>query len=354
MYNLRCNHCQKKFKTINFTKTKLSSYGLYSCECQTFPIVEGIPYFLSNAPQIVVFIRRKQYFQAFCITMGWSKARYIPLLGAFLNFFVLSKMTFSDMAKSLNNNILWKIAQLVIGKESASYFRNREKEVDSSFMFVVTSLNKASRPYHWLNVGAGIQNYYRKIKHIRKNTLIYSMEKSFPNCFLSRLLYSPSDAITICADVAGKALDLSTFQLISFFDTIQSIPKGEQIVKQIYSRIDKSKTHILISGIPTKPYEAGTYKLRSLQPKKVSSLLDNNITLLNDEIIAQNIISNTHRSITLNLEKPLPFKYSCIYPRIALKNLKFTIPASVRKKITFYWRGPGQPLLYRSRKNQIK
>jgi hypothetical protein len=148
--------------------------------------------------------------------------------------------------------LLTSFHKLFFPNKKLDYFLSRDKDIESLlFFYPLTFFDQSSKKLRWLNVGAGIHNYYDRLP---SNIEIISLEQSLFNIFLSRFLFDSPHAAFICADITISKLFTKKFDIVTTIDSLPFMKDQQKAIKHM-SQLTKKNGVFYASAIIAKKHK---------------------------------------------------------------------------------------------------
>jgi len=277
---LQCPYCETPFRVGDVWESSRADirYGSIWCECDEFPIVEGILYLfrpmnrtiletLRNGKFVEAFLllsTQKRLFQPSRIWMKWG----IKLIGQQRNVLELTRKIGREKA-------VWFL-QWVMPRNLLEYYFDRDKWMDSLALAFPLGVLLATEPKQkkkiiWMDVGAGLLNYYGELQLAWPNSVIVSEDANFLNLFLSRAFYPGKHVNRICSDANFlHVVKPKTLDVLTFIDSLHCLNGTTSVLKSILEDGWLKPTSMLfVSGIPEHIYLDKSWGLFPINRKQV-------------------------------------------------------------------------------------
>lgn len=349
---LQCPLCYEHFKIGAIWKKHGQQiiFGSLVCNCDEFPIIEGMLYlFKPLNRQILDYLRQKDFTAAVLLGLTqrrkfhpeqiWIK-RSKPLLSRFLSTDFLQKIGKVQCARLLS---------LFLPKHLVKYYFTRDEWQDAlAIHFPLAALlvrPQRQRKILWLDVGSGIVNNFTEMQQAYPKLKIISLDSNFSNLFLSKAFYSGGNVIRICADAHFlRLVRPHSLDVITLIDTLQSLQAPVPVLQQASSpELLKNNGVLFVSGLQEHLFverEWGIFPAprkmvrNAFQGKKQPIFFDN-------EELSKQIQAGEIRFQEVRLRKTDPvFSYGFIWAnswRVPAKLSTQFIPPGVRAKATRRW-----------------
>lgn len=191
---LQCPYCHTALK-VDFLLPDRPGYATVHCDCDTYPVIEGIVYLRKNAPQLgqkaVELLRAGKSNEALRILFSeerkLTRFLYTVLLG-----FPLSLRGFIRS---------WKL--VVPGSKAwQNYLLHREKRV--SFILSAATLSFIQDSGVVTDIGCGTGHFLNKAAQIHPSSQLIGIDGSFPLLYLAKRFFLKKNldrCLLVCADI---------------------------------------------------------------------------------------------------------------------------------------------------------
>ena len=340
---ITCPYCENTFKKniIVKIKGKVIEYGSVYCQCDEFPIIEGILLLdKKKAKPVLEFIKKKDTKNALIKSILPFKKNYIYKLIKFekISRFILTILL--NKNKLENPRTLKFLLTLLTTKEEARYHLNRKKEYDSLLIFFPTLLLEKNQTLQWLNLGSGLMNYYSKIhNHFSKKILFISVEQSFISLFFSNFFNKKNkNVIKICTNSSIGKLTKNKNDIVTMIDMIPFLENQRNQIEVAENSLKKDGL-LYISGLMEHMYLPPNSHCFPLLIDTVQSFFSKKTIIINEAKLLHQIENNSiFIKDTIKKEDDKISKYSVlITPQEIAKTKKQTLSKKITKEAQYYY-----------------
>jgi SAM-dependent methyltransferase/uncharacterized protein YbaR (Trm112 family) len=244
---LQCPYCQSPLRVGKKPLTHLPQWGITSCQCDTYPIVEGIAYIKKDSHQrnriAVDHIKKHQYNKALWTCLKESSRSYRICIGLLW----LLKRKFSIF---ISQEIVYKICiALHIEQNWFTYLSKRMSwpDLDDGSNRINPFLKKSSNPRRFVDIGSGtgmstqFMMKYAKTNMLPKIKYFCAIEKNIASLILHQLYHPKSAQILICADVEiGLPFKSESIDGVTLFEVFPWIHQKMHVIKEANRCIKKN------------------------------------------------------------------------------------------------------------------
>lgn len=359
---LQCPFCLAPFKVGSVWQRKGQeiTFGTLYCACDEYPIVNGILYLFRPLNRSIIELLRKKMFaeattlcfsqrRKFQIDQPWMKAVFASPLRKFFE---------PENLRRVGKESVIFVVGLFTPRHLLSYYFNRSRWQESlTLVFPLAVLlakqskksrkkvNTSRQPLYWLDVGAGIVNYYDEMSGAWPGLKMVSCDSSFVNLFLSAAFFPGKKVVRVCADanflhfVRPKKLDV-----VTFIDSLDSLSSTLQVVRQVVQKGWLKNTGLLFaSSLAEHLYFEKSWGLFPLPRKLLLSALAGlaKPTFFDNRLLSQSLVSGSvHLSDVKISNKISAARYSMLWSEkltIPKEVSSAFLPAQVRQNATLFW-----------------
>lgn len=191
---LQCPYCHTELK-VDFVLPNRSGYATLHCDCDTYPVIEGIVYLRKNAAQLgqhaVELLRTGRSYEALSILFSEERKLTRFLYTVLLRF----PLSLRGFIRS------WKL--LVPGSKAwQNYLLYREKRV--SFILSAATLSFIQDDDVVTDIGCGTGHFLNKAAQIHPSSQLIGIDGSFPLLYLAKRFFLKKyldRCLLVCADI---------------------------------------------------------------------------------------------------------------------------------------------------------
>jgi hypothetical protein len=352
---LLCPYCASPFRKGNVWKTEKEQwrYASVVCECDEFPIVEGILYLHKPRHREVLDYLRTQQFPAaliICLTQKGKlhpKKLWMKYGGLQLAEFLLDK----NFLRKLGKDWFTQFLSPFVAPHLLRYYFTRDASMDALLLAFPLGLfeqkKKVQKSLVWLDVGSGIFNMFSVFQSVSKSLKILSLEYDFFNLFVSAVFYPAEDFVAICGDghfpqvTKAKHVDI-----VSYNDSLQCLKAPVPVVRQLTSQHWlKDESVVFFSGLAEHLFLPRDYDIFPIQRSSLIAAFPNAPIFLDNELLSQQIVQGKVDLKKISLAKSSKksadfFRYSVLWSKKKTypSQLSFEfLPKEIRNKAQEVW-----------------
>ncbi|MBP9817566.1 methyltransferase domain-containing protein [Candidatus Shapirobacteria bacterium] len=285
---LRCPYCGGKFKKHRDSLV---------CDCDEFPIVEGILCLDKSIVKRVIDKQQKNdKVGALAEALGFGKRR------------VILKLLMWLAEKKIFIYWLWGYK-----KHEWNYYINRHEERESE-LFWWPTLIKHQKLEVWVDIGSGFGHNHQKLLKKYPGTTIYSVENSFKNLLLSKLIYDEnSRLVRVCADMSevGSLFIEHKVDVVTLIDVLPFVKNQQKLVEIVVKKILGRNGVVVMTSMVEHVYLETLGNYFPIYWEKLKSWLPKDGVFLDElKVLGE---GDALKSVLVDKQKPV-FRYSVIWP----------------------------------------
>lgn len=260
-----CPYCTTKIHIQKLHQYNHSKWGILSCDCDCYPIINDIVYLKKNPLQsnrvAVNHIKNKRYHQALLACL--RESGYIHSVFVYICWLIHQHWSHGTTL----NNVLTFLALFSSKRSWFDYLKNRHDwhDLNNGINRLQTRLKRKEVITTIVDIGSGIGHSSQalldsnQIDFSNSQMQIISLEKEFESTLLHQMYFQNKKNIIICCDVeSGIPVAKKSAQLITVFATISMIHNKISVITEMQRVLNRSGS-IYISNVlkPDSPYGYG-------------------------------------------------------------------------------------------------
>lgn len=344
---IKCPYCDHKLEISSiFQKNKTITYASAFCECEEYPIVEGIIILNKKcAKKIVYLLQSNQLDKALieALDLG-NKKRFFVQLSCRLFQIVSRLLSSKDQSYRKTIQFLFKSFPNIFLEK---YMMDRKKEVDFYFFLLPFLSIKKRAKLDWVNIGSGATTFYSLLRSLSSTDFKFiSLDQSFLFLVYSKLQDSQQDDLFICTDLNnGTPLAVSS-EIVTVLDSLPFYNQQKEFIEDIFSPHFTQKTDLIfISEIPehfyfdslnVEVYPLSKKTFKTFAPQEVRK----NLVFLDDKVLVdglkRNQINIRDAKITMDSRHP-KMRYSVIWKKDNVPDIIDIRETDILRIPDYYW-----------------
>jgi len=334
---LICPYCNSQFHVNKSFIKKQNNiiFGTVYCNCDEFPVVDGILYLhKSRIKAIVDSLNKHKFHRAVAIALGLSRKKTF-----IFDLFTQYNKIFNRLPNNFINRVLISFL-FNIPPNQFKYYFSRHQEIESLLFFLPLTFKTVTDDSLWLDVGSGITNYYHHLYRLYPKLNIISLENIFNNMYLSHLFFPQKNVTYICSDFSlGLHLYPKTLDIITFIDSFPFIEKQKSSLNLAVSLLKKNGL-FFISSMVEHIYLNDFANIFPLSLRLISDYLPSPCQIFDEVKLCQKLFQKQPLQQSLINSSFAPkFRYSLVWPTQILSDKIFMPPSLVGNKYT-QWINP--------------
>jgi uncharacterized protein YbaR (Trm112 family) len=257
---LQCPYCLSRYSLGHerVQEKKEIVYGSLYCDCDEFPIIEGVLFLHRPLNRTLLeYVRSSEFHKAFLLAI--SQKRWLHPESVFGKILLkyLGKRNMLEYLRELGKERVISILRVLIPTHLLRYYFRRAEWRDALTIFLplVVQLRKkqSSATVLWFDVGAGVVNFYKEMQTAFPRLKFVSLDSNFLLLILSKAFYPGRQVLRICGDahflqtIRDKKVDV-----VTFIDSLDSFSGTSAVLRQAFDSDWLKKSSILfISGLQT-------------------------------------------------------------------------------------------------------
>lgn len=245
--SLKCVYCGSSFRLEKVFRRFPSGsvrFGVLRCDCDVFPIVEGIVYLKKSAPPVL----KNQH----AVTLMYE-GKFSEVVGILFDEHRRAKIPYTLLRSGLFHPKtligFLRLLRLFIPESRAWWTHLMERERRPTFVLALSNLSDAPQGNVILDVGCSVGWFLKyALAHAPGNTYV-GVETSFSALFLARQFLLKKNATLICAD-ADLGLPFRTGSIDRVFanDTFMYFTRKRFFLTET-QRIGTKKSLVFLSHV---------------------------------------------------------------------------------------------------------
>lgn len=245
---LKCTNCESQLtpkKIFLKDKTEIIC-GSASCQCEEYPIVEGILIFDKRIAKYHLKLIEKGHYITSLVNLCTESKKKQIIVRAVLFFHSFISKIYTNL--TISSLLIRVLSPLLLD----SYMKFRKNEIDQFFyklpLLFLTADNKGLT---WINLGSGAVTFYRSSLRVFPKINFLSVDHNFFCLLFSKIADNTPNAQYVLASLEDGYPFTCKADVITSFDVLPFIVNQKKLLSQIFNmKLVTDSAIIFISSLP--------------------------------------------------------------------------------------------------------